>query len=448
MRKLGSTHSVCFLVSAEVAGYIAAVARVVKHQMTSEHVLKWTIQETIAQLCTYTPLWSHQGFSFDDRNRAWERYKEESAFAEEFICVLKDKESYSLEELYGMNEKVATSNQESRLKTWIQGRCKEFGAGSTHDAKMREEQEREVSQEKEEQRQIERPPPAVASRHTLHEDVRTLVSEGSIPSNATGIISACECLSQTTLKSFVGRLGTTAFHHISVTEDFARTIQTTIGDISSTNDLDDFLRPVQWVLSSRKQPQLVLLSPFEANAVIDQIRKSPVVTLHVYSPRTSRNMRSFEDLRSFMIPHRDPAPVISSNIVNGLNLFAGQLYFASKLAYEETSEMLGLYLKDVPENINLPPDVIDATRFVRSPDARKALSIQRAQFADNPVAFLRKLTELRRKGQGFLPTHLGQVLHSREIPDEEFLVSVSPYILHISCPADEQLSSLSLEKVL
>ncbi len=442
MRKLGSTHSVCFLVSTEVAGYITAAAGVVKHQMTSKHVLKWTIKETFDQLHTYTPLWAHQGCSFDDRNRAWERYKEESTFAEEFIGILKEKESYSLEELYGVNERVATSNQESQLKTWIQGRCKEFGAGSTHDAKMREEQEREVSQEKEEQRQIERPPPAVPSRHTLHEDVRTLVSTGSIPSNVTGITSACECLSQTTLKSFVERLGTTAFRHILVTKDFARTIQRTIGDRSSTNDLDDFLRPVQWVLSSRERPQLVLLSPFEANALVDQIRKSPFVTLHVYSPRTSRNMRSFEDLQSFMLPHRDPAPVIPPNIINELNLFAGQLYFASRLAYEEACEMLALYLKDVPDNVNLPPGAIDATGFVRSPNARAVLGIQRAQFDDNPVAFLRKLTELRRKGQGFLPTHLGQVLHAREVPDEEFLVSVSPYVLHTSCPADEQLCSL------
>jgi hypothetical protein len=76
---------------------------------------------------------------------------------------------------------------------------------------MREEQEREVSQEKEEQRQIERPPSAVPLGHTLHDDVRTLVSTGLIPRNVTGITLASECLSQTTLKSFVERLETAAF---------------------------------------------------------------------------------------------------------------------------------------------------------------------------------------------------------------------------------------------
>jgi hypothetical protein len=440
MRKLGSTHSVCFLVSSEVAGYITATTGVDKDHMMSKHVLEWTMQETMAQLRNYRPLWAHQGCSFDDRNGAWESYKE-SACEAEFISVLNDRESYSLEELYGVNEAVATGNQEGQLKTWIRDQCKEFDAGSTHDARLREEQEREVSQEKEEHRQIERPPPAVPSRHTLHKDVQTLVSTGSIPSNVTGIISACECLSQTTLKSYLERLGMAAFPHILVTKDFARTIQTTVGYISSTSHTDDFLRPVQWVLSSCKQTQLVLLSPFEANALVDQIRKSRYVTLHVYAPRTSRNMRSFEDLHSFMVPHRDSDPAIPSNVITELNLFAGQLFFASRLAYEETCQMLGLYLKDPPDDVELPLDAIDTTGFVRSPSARQTLGIQHAQFAENPVAFLRKLTELRRKGQGFLPTHLGQVLHSRELPDEEFLVSVNPYVIHRPCPADEQLSS-------
>ena len=420
MRKLGSTHSVCFLVSAEVAGYISTATGVADHQMMSKHVLKWTIQETISQLRTYAPLWAHQGRTFDDRNRAWECYKEGSASGAEFISVLKDKESYSLNELYGMSESIATSDQESQLKIWIQDRCKEFGVGSTHDARMREEQEREVSQEKEAERQTKRPPPAVPSQHTLHKDVQTFVSTGSIPINVKGILPACRCLLKTTLGAFVERLETAAFPHIFVTEDFARTIQTTAGHISSTGYTDDFLRPVQWVLSSHKQPSLVLLSPFEANALVDQIRESPFVTLHIYSPRTSRNMRSFEDLQSFMIPHRDSAPAIPPNIVNELNLFAGQLYFASRSAYEGTCEMLGLYLKDPPDSVKLPPDAIDITGFVRNPNARKALSIQHAHFTDNPVAFLRKLTELRRKRQGFLPTHVGQILHSREIPDDEF----------------------------
>jgi len=74
--------------------------------------------------------------------------------------------------------------------------------------------------------------------------------------------------------------------------------------------------------------------------------------------------------------------------------------------------MLGLYLRD--------PHAIDATGSVRDPIARNILGLRCTQFSENPVAFLRTVTGLmRRKGQGFLPTHLGKVLHSRDVPDSE-----------------------------
>jgi hypothetical protein len=180
---------------------------------------------------------------------------------------------------------------------------------------------------------------------------------------------------------------------------------------------DDFLRSIQWILSSSEQSHLVLLSPFEANALVNDVRVSRSVTLHVYSPRTSQNMRSFEDLGSFRIPHREPAPNFPPHIINELNLFAGQLYFASKETYEGTCKMLGLYLRNPPANVN---DAIDATGFVRDSSARDILGLQCAQFSESPVSLMRSLTGLRRRGEGFLPTHLGKVLHSREVPDKEF----------------------------
>ena len=42
-----------------------------------------------------------------------------------------------------------------------------------------------------------------------------------------------------------------------------------------------------------------------------------------------------------MILHRDSALITPSNIINVLNLFAGQLYIASKTAYKMTRQMLG-----------------------------------------------------------------------------------------------------------
>ena len=436
MRKLGSTHSVFFLAPTEVLSYITNATGTPESRITSEDVLVWSMIETTVQLQTYATLWASQGFSFADRQSAWEAYKAEVLSPIDLSEILREKESHTLDELYGLNraglmEPHETNHSElkDKIREWcetnhrgfkdeIRERCKSFGVHPMQDARLQDELEREVAQEKEEERQIERPPPAMALKHRLSDDVKRFISTGVIPSDSEDIIPALRSLSQTTLGPFAEQSGAKAFPHIWITNDFASTVQTTTSSNGVPVIRGDFLRSIQWILSSSKQPCFVLLSPFEANAHIDAVRESRFVTLRVYSPRTSRTMRSFEDLRSFMIPHCESAPAIPSQMINGLNLFAGQLYFASKETYEETCKMLGLYLRNPPPK-DLE-DVIDPTGFVRDPKARGVLGLQCAQFSEDPVTFLRNLTGLRRKGQGFLATHLGQVLHSREVPDREF----------------------------
>ena len=422
MRKLGSTHSIFFLASTEIIGYIRAATGIASASITSKDVIDWSIGETLAQLRTYASLWANQGFNFDDRNVAWKKYKQGVISAEAFTQILKEKESHTLDDLYGVGHIDYEHHQGNQvgLKREIQERYEEFGLNRSDSARMQEEQEREVAQEKEEERQIERPPSATPRAHSLHTDVKSLVSTGITPHESLAILPAISCFSQTTLGIFIKISGRNAFPRIWVTTDFVRTIEKTRGQNSSSTLLDDFLRPVEWILSSTKQPQLVLLSPFEANALIDIIRQSEFVTLHTYGARTSRIMRSFEDLRSFMVPHRDTLPPFPPKVINELNLFAGQLYFQSMDAYEETCGMLGLYLKELPEDLDGYSSTIGVTGFVRGPEARAALGLQAAQFSDNPVEFVKKLIGLRRKGQGFLPTHLGQVLHARELYEMDF----------------------------
>jgi len=52
-----------------------------------------------------------------------------------------------------------------------------------------------------------------------------------------------------------------------------------------------------------------------------------------------------------MVLHRDKLPPFPPNVINELNLFAGQLYFWSIDTYDEKYGMLGLYLKKLPENL-------------------------------------------------------------------------------------------------
>ena len=426
MRKLGSTHSIFFLASSEILGYMTAATGITTACISSKDVVDWTIKETLAQLRAHAPLWANQGFNFDDRNAGWESHKQEATPTEDFSQILKEKESHTLEDLYGVGHVEQGHDQGNQvgLKKEIQGLYDGFGLNHSNSARLTEEQEREVAQEKEEERQIERPPAADPRPHSLHPDVKSLVSTGVTPHRSLAIVPAVYCLSQTTLTNFVKMSGRDAFPHIWVTDDFMRTIEKMRGGHSASTVLDDFLRPAEWVLSSTKQPHLVLLSPFEANALIDDIRQSEFTTLHIYGARTSRTVRSFEDLRSFMVPHRNNLPPFPSKVINELNLFGGQLYFQSMDAYEETCRMLGLYLKELPEDLDQYAGAVGVTGFVRGSEARAALGLQETQFSDNPVEFLRKFVGLRRKGQGFRPTHLGQVLHARELRETEFGASL------------------------
>src|SRR5882757_3713802 len=101
MRKLGSTHSIFFLAPTEILGYIIAATGVTGANITSKDVVAWSIAETLAQLRTYSSLWANQGFNFDDRNMAWESYKQGVTSTQGFTQILKEKESQTLVDLYG-----------------------------------------------------------------------------------------------------------------------------------------------------------------------------------------------------------------------------------------------------------------------------------------------------------------------------------------------------------
>src|SRR5258706_1403133 len=187
----------------------------------------------MAQQRTYASLWVHQGFNFDDRSTSWERYKQGVIATTDFTQTLKEKESHTLEDLYGIvhADSRHESHDHSRLKNEIQNRYDEFELSPSHSARMQEEHEREVAQEKEEERQIERPPAAVPQTHVVHRDVRLLVKNGILPHKSSAIIPALHCLSQTTLGNLVRTKisGQAAFSHIWVTNDFASTVEKTRG---------------------------------------------------------------------------------------------------------------------------------------------------------------------------------------------------------------------------
>ena len=164
---------------------------------------------------------------------------------------------------------------------------------------MDEEQEREVNRERERERDVELPPKARPAKHHLHPAVVMFVKTGVIlPLDSFGAFLRVF----TTFKQNLAtpRAGSIWSPMILATAHFCRTIDPK----STQGTMDQYLRPVQWILSrtTDRDPVLVLLSPFEVDRLLPDIRSSKHVRLHMYAPRASQRMKPSDDLKLYTIP--------------------------------------------------------------------------------------------------------------------------------------------------
>jgi hypothetical protein len=160
----------------------------------------------------------------------------------------------------------------------------------------------------------------------------------------------------------------------------------------------------------------VVLSPYEAHALLPSIRQHKTVILHVYSPRASMSVRTLEDLSFCAIP-AVPSCWSYPPFTMQLNLFAGQLYLRSYEEYLSVCRFLGLCYRPLYEQVQVACD-----GFI-SPTSRPDFDIvmeRECPFTISPVGFLRMLMALRRKGQNFQKSHFGRILHGDLLARELF----------------------------
>ena len=76
-------------------------------------------------------------------------------------------------------------------------RCREFNSLKFNSAKLQEEQERELSPEIEQERQVRKPAPAQPAAHHIHPDLVTFVSTGMLINGFQAYKPAFETLRNT-----------------------------------------------------------------------------------------------------------------------------------------------------------------------------------------------------------------------------------------------------------
>ncbi|KAJ4112132.1 hypothetical protein NW768_011711 [Fusarium equiseti] len=418
MRKLGKGQSVEFCVPWEIEQKIMNL-KVPEddgnREVTISDVLNWVIHETCLDLRKAIPLWLNQGVRFSRQQVFWSNYQgdDSSRWAKQFL----EDESQTLDERYRPRngrvnldcflEKAADSNVDV-----LRARCADFGLTELHRASLQEEQERELSPETEQERQVEKPPAAEPQTHSVSESLREWILKGSVSDSFKSAHKpAFQSLKSTSaalyldVESFPSR--------IRATLDFAKTVKGTFGVNSYS---DSFQRPVQWILVGKCQSTnwLVIISPFEAQHLLPSIERSAYVALHLYAPRVNLAFQSLDHLQLYRISGNPIADAIPRTVVLFLNLFSGQLYLSSFGDYTTVCDLLGLAWDTAGDSVVLGPD-----GFIPPGTEGKLVNISR--FVKSPVQFLQILVEkIRQDCRSIEKTDIGKVFEGVRLLESDF----------------------------
>ncbi|KAG2112417.1 hypothetical protein DEU56DRAFT_935108 [Suillus clintonianus] len=404
MRKLGHGHSVMFFAPPEVDRSIRDVNN--KDGDEDIHVsdiLVWAMTETCSDIQHRASQWLQHGIEYRSRHSAWSLSLSDRITPTELARSWLQPEAKNLENLYAPAQMDTYSSQ--ALDEDLLDRCKSLGLRIALGSRLDEEQEREVVHEIEREHEMERPPQVPAATHCADEDVRYFIQTGCIPDGSPSFIAIFDTLS-TTSAAFSGSQPWS--RNVFASKDFS----TTVLNVDQT---DSYIRPVNWILSSTGSgaPMLVIVSPSEVNLFLPDIRASKQVHLHAYTPRVIKMMKSCDDLRLYITPSLPTRWIPHDTLISQLNVFAGQLYFSHPHEYKKLCRLLGIYAAGQGAS------EIQSDGFIK-PEHRSPAADRVNTFQQSPIPMLKALFGIRRKGMGYLPTHVGKLLGGRRLTGEDF----------------------------
>lgn len=431
MRKLAQGHSLVMLAPPEIDRDIREVAQrktgTQSDTIDSLDVLRWILEQPRLRTRRDQPLWVTQGLNHRKRALAAKEFHSGKSSTEillqtpdkieKYLSVIQERDALTLHEMYApRTHKDILAASDSDIEDLELKELAAIGRALGRDcmaaSSVHEEQEKELAHEVEQQTQVQRPPPIKPRPHMMHPAVRRSIKTGAFPCQGTpSFLPAYTILDRTS----AGRC-TTLFRGRSelwTTVDFAWT-----SEHSAEDKIDDYLRPVNFILAAPNlhPPIFLILSPFEVNFFLEDIRQSHHVRLHLYAPRTTRSMESLEAMTFYNIGSIPFSVELDSALARDLQIFAGQLYIETYKKYREFCEHLA-----VPES--------DVCGTASSSVASLSTSMVRLRLDGDGkphkiahLDFLRAILEARRKGQDFTRTHLGQIVLGQILTEDAFNV--------------------------
>ncbi|KAH6856123.1 hypothetical protein B0I37DRAFT_317555 [Chaetomium sp. MPI-CAGE-AT-0009] len=405
LRELGSTQSVIFFAPPEVHQSILDVCRLWSHpHIKSSNVITWLLEQTCQVNDQLRALYLAQGYDFCRRANSQLLHGDfltDASQRSAFLDSIRRPERQTLGELYGTKTSKASQPFAEPLSS---GKVREFmqeldaqqgvgnrgatGVGGPDSAFEEVEQERQVEFQAEHVQQKQNRPIYDALRFPgLDKNIRHFVDTGDLNGRKSHQHAFDAMASTRTGKKHgVRSTGSQLF----VSAEYMRTIV-----LRGRSEIDNFLRPVEWILwNPTKQVALIIL-PEETELLIPMIRKktAPKVHLITYMAPLTRDMSHFDRLTFYALPPLPADHQVPAWLSLELGIFAGRMYadFAGCTALRQYMER--------PRS--------------SGPDDGAA-----GAFSANPAGFLLEWLALRRKGQNVTQTPVGYVCQGRPLRED------------------------------
>ncbi|KAM5341666.1 hypothetical protein ACJ41O_014697 [Fusarium nematophilum] len=433
LRQLGTTQAVTFFIPPEVHQSIADLQDKTMHEsIDSSDVIQWLLDNTCDNIEQLQPLYYSQGMDYCRRVQAaldHPRFLDDKGQRRAYVQAIKQDEQQTLQNLYEPKFKsrvtgIQTPSNDS-MKHFIHElntRRKAFQdtGKAVHSSALQEvEQEREVAFEVESVRQVKKPQHYAAhSFPGLNSSLESFARTGRLPADTHYFTHVLYSLSRTGIGRKFKVSSKATDSKLFETAEFGRTIKPK-GELS----LDNFLRPVNWVLWSPVAETAVVIVPEEAEALIPLMRdpKSRVAThLLIYSAPITRKMLQFNDLNFHSLPPLPPDWDPPSWLQLELGLYAGRLYFEWS-EYEQLCALLGIQEGVAQHDETALPSAIDGA-MDEEPDEEVHQSDNvpdgDSKLTKNPLMFLQEWLAVRRRGQDFAHSPMGFVSQGKSLQED------------------------------
>lgn len=428
MRKLGKGQTVVFCISQEIQAKIVERTAVTRSSdITVAEVVLWSISETHVEIRRSMPLWAVQGERFFHQNKLWQqiRQKGRTLLSKGDAEKFQEKEAQSLEDRFRprhfQSQPLHLANASDADLRRIAERCRQFDDLQFNSSTLQEEQERELSPEIEQERQIQRAPAVAPAPHALHEDVRKFATQGVFISDSTAYMPAFEALRDSSAASDFSVHLLAGARRLLVTADFAQTVKP---PNTSSYHSDAFQRPVQWLLASCAEgtttvDRIIIISPYEANQLYKPMESSTTATLHMFKPRCNSGYAPIDQLQFHTVTAQAGRSVVPRGLAMQLCLFSGQLYISSYGDYKEICSFLGLSTKAVTKKMASRGWEVASDGFILSDEQGRSGGGSGPYVS--PAVFLKILmSKIRRNGEGIAKTHMGSLLEGKLFQPSEF----------------------------